>query len=157
GLKLVRRHVHEQTNFDLTLQITVDQGIHIDFHFNAELYDLSTIQLVAERYVRTLSAMLDAPLAPIAELDLVTEEEMDAIRRTFHNTEAAFPDCTIPALVWGRAAYHPERLAVIDEQTTLTYGQLMRQARGIAALLQMNGAAPQSRVALFVPRSAAMV
>jgi len=156
-LKLAKRYVHEQTNFDLSLQISVDQGVHIDVHYNTELYDRSTIQLAADRYVRTLHAMLAAPEDQLAALDIVTAEEMAAIATAFHRTAAPIPDCTIPALVWQQAERYPDRVAVAYEQQSWTYAQLMRQARKIAALLQENGAAPQSRVALFIPRSLELV
>ncbi|GAA0588571.1 non-ribosomal peptide synthetase [Streptomyces crystallinus] len=63
----------------------------------------------------------------------------------------------LPDLVARHAARTPNALAVVDGDTTLTYGRLDRAAGALAAYLREHGVAPGDRVALLTTRSARTV
>ncbi|OAR27001.1 non-ribosomal peptide synthetase module [Streptomyces sp. ERV7] len=63
----------------------------------------------------------------------------------------------LPDLVARHAARTPDALAVVDGDTTLTYGQLDRAGRALAAHLREHQVAPGDRVALLTTRSARTV
>lgn len=52
------------------------------------------------------------------------------------------------------AKRHTDRIAVIDGETAISYGELWRQSRGHAAALRSLGVRPGDRVALMVPNVA---
>ncbi|WP_369382442.1 non-ribosomal peptide synthetase [Streptomyces sp. cg36] len=63
----------------------------------------------------------------------------------------------LPELVARHAARTPNALAVVDGDTTFTYGQLDRAGRALAAHLREHGVATGDRVALLTARSARTV
>ncbi|WP_439940748.1 amino acid adenylation domain-containing protein [Streptomyces sp. BBFR115] len=64
---------------------------------------------------------------------------------------------TLHELVGERAARHPERLAVVSGDVTLSYAELDRRAARVAARLAARGAGPGSVVGVHVERSADLV
>ena len=66
-------------------------------------------------------------------------------------------DRSIQALVRARASANPDALAVAAPDATLTYGELLRRATALAALLRRAGVGQEVPVGLCLPRSAALV
>ncbi|OLZ48146.1 non-ribosomal peptide synthetase module [Streptomyces amritsarensis] len=60
---------------------------------------------------------------------------------------------TLPALVARHAALNPDALAVVDGDTSLTYGRLLQAGHALAARLRGHGVAHGDRVALLTARS----
>ncbi|MEV7510232.1 non-ribosomal peptide synthetase [Streptomyces sp. NPDC089922] len=60
---------------------------------------------------------------------------------------------SLPALVARHAALTPDALAVVDGDTTLTYGSLLRAGHALAARLRAHGVTRGDRVALLTARS----
>ncbi|WP_405427432.1 amino acid adenylation domain-containing protein [Streptomyces erythrochromogenes] len=69
--------------------------------------------------------------------------------------QSAAPDpaTSLPALVARHAELTPDALAVVDGDTTLTYGRLLRAGHALAARLRDHGVARGDRVALLTMRS----
>ncbi|THA86286.1 non-ribosomal peptide synthetase [Streptomyces sp. A0592] len=63
------------------------------------------------------------------------------------------PATTLPALVARHAALTPDALAVVDGDTTLTYGRLLQAGHALAARLREHAVARGDRVALLTARS----
>ncbi|MFD5411032.1 amino acid adenylation domain-containing protein [Streptomyces nojiriensis] len=63
----------------------------------------------------------------------------------------------LPALVARQAELTPDALAVVDGDTTLTYGRLLQAGRALAAHLRAHEVAPGDRVALLTTRSSRTV
>ncbi|MFJ6783391.1 amino acid adenylation domain-containing protein [Streptomyces yangpuensis] len=60
---------------------------------------------------------------------------------------------TLPALVARQAELTPDALAVVDGDTTLTYGRLIRAGHALATRLREHGVVRGDRVALLTARS----
>ncbi|MFF3722381.1 amino acid adenylation domain-containing protein [Streptomyces erythrochromogenes] len=63
------------------------------------------------------------------------------------------PATTLPALVARHAELTPDALAVVDGDTTLTYGRLLQAGHALAARLRDHAVARGDRVALLTTRS----
>ncbi|WP_043194544.1 non-ribosomal peptide synthetase [Streptomyces sp. NRRL F-2664] len=63
----------------------------------------------------------------------------------------------LPALVARHAALTPDALAVVDGDTTLTYGSLLQAGHALAARLRAHGVTRGDRVALLTARSSRTV
>ncbi|MFD3757691.1 amino acid adenylation domain-containing protein [Streptomyces sp. NPDC058622] len=64
---------------------------------------------------------------------------------------------TLPALLARHAELTPDALAVVDGDTTLTYGRLLQAGRALAARLRDHGVDRGDRVALLTARSSRTV
>lgn len=67
------------------------------------------------------------------------------------------PGTALPALVARHAELTPDALAVVDGDTTLTYGRLLRAGHALAAHLRAHDVARGDRVALLTARSSRTV
>ncbi|MFD7411705.1 amino acid adenylation domain-containing protein [Kitasatospora purpeofusca] len=77
---------------------------------------------------------------------------MTPSRSTAGTADLAAAPATVPALVARQAAERPEALAVTDGTTTLTYRELVDNARRLAAELTARGVAPGSAVGVLCAR-----
>ncbi len=77
----------------------------------------------------------------------------DAEREPLSTPAPEVPPRTLPEQLAERAARHPERPAVRCRNQALSYGELWRQARGLAAHLRQGGVGPETRVAVCLERS----
>ena len=75
----------------------------------------------------------------------------------WNDTASAFPRRTLHKLFEEQAAARPDAVAVVWDGGALSYGELDRQAGRIARRLRRLGVGPESRVALYLERSAEMV
>ncbi|WP_327281188.1 MULTISPECIES: non-ribosomal peptide synthetase [unclassified Streptomyces] len=82
-----------------------------------------------------------------------TPEPVPGSRSTRNTAPAPAPATTLPALVARHAEHTPDALAVVDGDTTLTYGQLLRSGRALAARLREHEVVRGDRVALLTARS----
>ncbi|MDX1532415.1 MAG: amino acid adenylation domain-containing protein, partial [Rhodothermales bacterium] len=107
-----------------------------------------------------LRAAATRPDAPIAELDLLPETERDRLA-SWNRTEADYDlGRTLPELLEAQAARTPDAVAVVAESgaaARLTYGELDRRVRALAARLQGLGVGRDDRVAVCMERSAELV
>ena len=142
------------SKFDLTLYVAEsDGGAQIDWVYNADLFDRELVEEVARQLARLLSQVAENPDAEIDGLSLLTPEAL-----------AVLPDPTVPLsdawhgavheLFLERARLHPERIAVVDEEASWTYGELAEAVRRLASRLRESGVQPGDRVAIYAHRSA---
>jgi amino acid adenylation domain-containing protein len=97
------------------------------------------------------------PSCPVSRLNLLGADETPRILDDWNDTELATPLSTLPALFAARVATRPDAVAVVFEQTRLTYAELNERANRLAHLLIEQGAGPEKVVALSVPRSTDMI
>ncbi|MFI7354020.1 amino acid adenylation domain-containing protein [Streptomyces avidinii] len=76
---------------------------------------------------------------------------------TLTTPQSADRATALPALVARHAELTPDALAVVDGDTTLTYGRLLRAGRALAAHLRAHEVARGDRVALLTARSSRTV
>ncbi|WP_437713070.1 amino acid adenylation domain-containing protein [Sorangium sp. So ce448] len=105
-----------------------------------------------------LEAMAARPRARLAELPLVGPAERRRLLTDLNATATASPPAAcVHELFEAHAAARPDALAVVCEETALTYGELDRKANQLARRLRALGVGPEDRVVLCIERSAEMV
>ena len=112
---------------------------------------------MAARLVRLLEAALAAPDRAIGSLDILAPAERHTILREWNDTAHPVPDATLPQLFAAQAARTPDAVAVVFEDTALTYAELDARANQLAHHLQGLGVGPEVVVGLCVERSLEMV
>ncbi|MEO6502208.1 MAG: amino acid adenylation domain-containing protein [Jatrophihabitantaceae bacterium] len=127
-------------------------GIQGAVTYSTDLFDRGSVELIAERLLRLLGAVLDQPGAPLSGIDILGDPERRLLEE-FNDTDADMPDCpTVAALFERQADRTPEALALVQGQTRWTYRELDERANQVAHLLRDLGAGPESMVGLCLAR-----
>nr|WP_277714046.1 non-ribosomal peptide synthase/polyketide synthase [Paenibacillus mucilaginosus] len=158
GFTITGAQVAEQTNYDFNLVIMPGAQLRIDCEFNAAVYDRETIERIQGHLVQVLEQAAGNPELRLEEMEVLTEAERGQILGAFNDTAAEYPQkATIISLFEEQAARTPERIAVLFEDASLTYGELNARANALARTLQAAGIGPDARAAVMTERSLEMI
>ncbi len=141
--------------YDLTLSITqAVSGIRVAWEYSTALFDESTIVRFSAHFNRLLEQIAANPDLPLAQLDLLTSKEK-ALMEQWNETQRPFPHhLCLHQLVSQQASQTPERIAVSDANTTLTYQELETQSNQLAHHLISLGVKPDTLMAVALERTA---
>ncbi len=160
GLKIAPEVMEVGTSkFDLDLEITEsEQGLEIQYSYNTDLFDRSTIERFAAHYGVLLGSIIATPNELISELPLLTEVERNQLLTQWNGVEAVYPSkqC-IHQLFEEQAVKNPDAVAVVFERKQLTYGALNRKSNQLAHFLRAQGVGPEVLVGICVERSLEMM
>ncbi|KAA2254442.1 amino acid adenylation domain-containing protein [Solihabitans fulvus] len=135
-----------------------DGGVDLCFDLNPELYGQDARADVPRRFLALLDALLAAgPAGPVAELDLVSDNERTLVLSTWNDTDDPVPGGVLAELIEEQVARTPEAVAVVHADRSLTYAELNRRANRLARLLVERGVGPERFVALAMPRTEELI
>ncbi|MCP3059808.1 non-ribosomal peptide synthase/polyketide synthase [Myxococcus sp. K38C18041901] len=160
GLRLEPTRAEGKTaKFDLTLEVTdTDDGFTGSLEFNSDLFDASTIDRMLGHLGALLESAVHAPERRWVDLEWMTPEERRQVVSEWNQTDR--PRSKEARLHHGfeaQARRTPDAVAVVAEQTQLTYRELERRANQLAWHLRARGVGPESRVAVCAERSLELV
>ncbi|APU21349.1 non-ribosomal peptide synthetase [Actinoalloteichus sp. GBA129-24] len=143
--------------FDLIFNIipVASGGAYGRLEYATELFDHTTAQSVAERYVRVLRQVVADPGTRLRGVDVLTGAERDRLAQ-LNETTAPVPAATLPELVAAQVVRTPDATAVSGE-TTLSYRELDARACRLAEILRDRGVGPDVLTAVALPRCADLV
>ncbi|MEU7481581.1 non-ribosomal peptide synthase/polyketide synthase [Lentzea sp. NPDC042327] len=144
--------------FDVSFQFQeVDGRLEAVLTYDTALFDTST----AERLVAHVGVLLDGATAepglPVADLPLLTDDELLDVLERWNDTGTASPVPAYHEVFQARAARTPDATALVDGLRSWTFAELNADANRIAHHLIAAGVGPESVVALALPRSAELV
>jgi amino acid adenylation domain-containing protein len=156
GIEVVS--VRERTNYPLALSVD-DTGTGFVFHVQAvaPASPEQVCTLVHTATEQLVIALETAPDAPMRAMQVLNEAARGQILAGWNDTARAVPAATLPMLFEARADECPDAVAVVFEDTGLSYAELNRRANQLARLLVSRGAGPESLVAVVMERSADLV
>ncbi|MFI9599854.1 amino acid adenylation domain-containing protein [Streptomyces sp. NPDC052043] len=132
-------------------------GIDAVVEFRTDLFDRSTVEMLGDRLVRFLQALVAEPDSPVRAFDMLSLPERRRLLHEWNDTECDVPAGTLVDLLERTAAEHPDAVAVCDGARSMTYRALHEAANRLARELIAGGAGPERVVALGMPRSAELV
>ncbi|MBQ0896940.1 amino acid adenylation domain-containing protein, partial [Micromonospora sp. U56] len=138
------------TKDDLAFDVTTGESRLV---YRTDLFDRGTAEAVVARYVRLLTAAVHDPGQRVSALPLLDDAERDLVLRAWNGEDAAPAFRSVIERVQRQAAATPDAVALICEAVSLTYAELNAAANRLARVLVARGAAPETRVALALPRS----
>ncbi|WP_141588881.1 non-ribosomal peptide synthetase/type I polyketide synthase [Myxococcus sp. AB056] len=158
GVKMVELDIGA-TKVDLSLELRETlEGLTGALEYPADLFDLSTVELMWERFVRLLHGIAANPSQRVSELPLLSDAERQRMLVEWNDTREPFAaDATLHGLFEAQAARTPDAVAVVAEGQQLTYAELEEQANQLAHHLRTLGVGPEVRVGLCVERSVELV
>jgi arthrofactin-type cyclic lipopeptide synthetase C len=147
--------VAQVAKFDLTLNLGEQgNGVAGSLDYATALFDESTVRRYLGYFETLLWAMVGNDQAPLAEVDLVGEGERQTLLHSFNATAADYPrELSVARLFEQRVALHPQALAAVHGQHSVSYCELNLQANRLAHYLIAEGVRPGACVAILLPRS----
>lgn len=140
----------------LTVTLTADpaRGIQGTVSCSSPPAGGAGARLLADRLVRALAAFRPNAQDRLSKIEILSAEERNRLVYGFNETARAGSDHTMPALVERQVQRTPDELAVVSDETALTYAELNARANRLAHYLISRGIGPEDRVALALPRCA---
>ncbi|CCH30005.1 non-ribosomal peptide synthetase [Actinosynnema sp. NPDC047251] len=135
----------ETSKFDLTFSVHEVPGVSgmAGFvEYRTDLFDQSTVDSMAARLVSLLRQACAEPDRVVGDLDVLLPGEQVAVPESL----------AAPLLPDVLAELPGSQIAVTDDHTSLTYGELRDRVYGLAHWLRDQGAGPERVVAITVPR-----
>ncbi|MEI2583975.1 non-ribosomal peptide synthetase, partial [Scytonema sp. PRP1] len=160
GLTVSRVAVETGTvKFDLSLSFqNTASGLIGNWEYNTDLFDGSTIALLAQHFQILLEGIVANPQQKVSSLPLLTAQERHQLLVEWNNTTKEYPkDKCIHQLFEEQVERSPSSVAIVFEEEQLTYQQLNARANRIAHYLQSLGVGSEVLVGICVERSVEMV
>ncbi|MGZ5620188.1 MAG: non-ribosomal peptide synthetase [Methylobacter sp.] len=147
------------TQFDLILELSEFPDSLIGrVGYATDLFEAATISRLIGHFQILLEGIIAHPDAHLSELPLLTERERRQQLVEWNHTATSFPrDKCVHELFAMQAAATPQALAVVHENSELTYAELNAQANRLAHYLCELGVKPDTRIAICAERSLNMV
>ncbi|WP_363322859.1 amino acid adenylation domain-containing protein [uncultured Alcanivorax sp.] len=144
--------------FELALDILEDeQQLQGFVGYDTGLFKPETIARLREHFGLLLEALLHDPQQLLADIDLLTDEEIRA-QQTFNATRKRWGDFTaVPKRLSLQAQKTPDAIALTMGEQQLSYAQLDRRVNQLANRLRRAGVKEEVRVAIGLPRSLELV
>lgn len=143
--------------FDVQIHIFPEnEGILAEFIFSKDLYDQKTIDSMMMVFKAILERGLKEPKVKISRLPLLTSESHTILQEfgLCKNEQTEYPrESSLIDIFRHQVATHPDRVAVKDSSTTLTYAQLDHQSDNLAYWLAKRCFAAETLVGVYANRS----
>ncbi|MEU8894146.1 amino acid adenylation domain-containing protein, partial [Streptomyces sp. NPDC048442] len=162
GLSATGRAVGLKTShFDLSMVLAerfdeagAPVGIGGGIEFATDLFDRSTAQDLATRFVRLVRELVSDPDRKLSSCDVLTAEERRRILVDWNDTARTFPTGTLSGLFEQQAARTPDAVALVFQDTRLSYAEVNAWANRLARHLTRLGVRAEQPVVVQLPRSA---
>ena len=144
------------SRFDLTVEAgEKDHQLQLDWEYNSDLFDASTIKRMQEHYRRLLEGALANPEQHISALDMMTGAEREELVATAGGDRMEYPrQACIHDLFAQQVARKPEAVAVVFGSEKLTYEELHVRSNRLANRLRALGVGPDVLAGICLERSA---
>ncbi|MGH3722096.1 MAG: non-ribosomal peptide synthetase [Pseudonocardiaceae bacterium] len=150
--------VDSNCRFDLELHLWEQcDELHGGLVFATDLFDRASVQALATRFIRLLEAIVTDLDQPLWRIDILSGEERHRLLVDYNNTARPVTQAGLPELFQAQVAATPDAVAVVFEDTTLTYTQLNTASNQLAHQLIGLGVGRESAVAVLLERSVALV
>ncbi|OTA15175.1 Amino acid adenylation [Xenorhabdus vietnamensis] len=160
GLVLDERPlIRDSSYFDLTLTLDeTENGLVGDLEYASDLFDHTTIERMVSHLNTLLAAMAADDSQRVAELPLMTPQQSKQLLVNFNDTALPYQqDKLIHQLFEQQTQSMPDAIALVYQDTQLSYAELNQRANQLAHSLIAFGIRPDDRVALCVGRSLDMI
>ncbi|MEU8898016.1 non-ribosomal peptide synthase/polyketide synthase, partial [Nocardia sp. NPDC048505] len=128
------------------------------FTYATDLFDRSTVQGFADRFVRLLTEIVADPGTAVGDLEILDPAERFALVERDATVRQLDSSATLATLLAGTIAADPKATALVtDDGAQLTYAELDARVNRLARHLISLGVGPESRVGLAIRRSVDLV
>ena len=148
---------HEETNYPLTLSVTLEDRLIVEFSYQGEHFESAQIERLAAHYRVVLTALAEQPERAVGEIELLSEAEKKQLTEWGVNS-TRYPDIEpVHRLIERQVQIDPTATALIFDDEHLSYAELNVRCNRLAHYLIDLGAKPEAKVGIAVERSIEMV
>ena len=143
------------SQFDLTLMMSKSEGqYHGIVEYNDYLFKPGTIKRMFGSFEMLLNEAVAYPDRPISGLQLVEQDELHRLVYELNQTQLEFPrEKCMHQLFEEQAGQTPDAVAVVHDDTSITYLELNERANALARHLKQLGVGPEIRVGILMEKS----
>ncbi|MBB6112602.1 amino acid adenylation domain-containing protein [Mucilaginibacter lappiensis] len=139
-LKITNVEVEENNNYLLSVQASLHQQLIIDFNFNESLLDAGYIEMIKGHLRIVFEQVLREPFLKLSDINVLTKAEERELLYDFNATEKVYPsDKTVVSLFEEQVNIRPDDVAIVFENSQLTYSELNIRADQLALDLKGYG------------------
>ncbi|WP_192560200.1 non-ribosomal peptide synthase/polyketide synthase [Pseudomonas allokribbensis] len=158
GLRFTDVTNHEQTNYPLTLAVSMGDTLSLHFSYGRAHFAEVDIARLGEHLHNLLTQMMQGGALALGQLELLSSEEQQQQVEQWNATATEYPlSRSVHSLIEEQVRATPDALALVFGEQRLTYAQLNARANQLAAVLIEHGVGPEVLVGISVERSLEMV
>ncbi len=149
----------ESVHFDIFMNLNeMADGLIVDCDYNADLFEEATMRVWLRSFEALLENIAHDTSASLNSFSMLGEDDLNTILYQWNDTQRDF-DKTLKLhdLVEQQATKTPEATAVIGEDRSFSYQELLDRADNFAKLLSENGVKKGGLVGVYCERSAEVV
>lgn len=149
------RHGVNSANSDVEMIADLKGDVlNLSLRYNAALFERSTAERIMGHFTRLLTAQSESPDMAVMNLPMLSDAEYHEIVHEWNQSSVSYDyNTALHTMIAKVAQENSSAVAVTDTVTSLTYGELMEQATGLAYELISLGVQPDSFVGIYVDRS----
>ncbi|MFE5789874.1 amino acid adenylation domain-containing protein [Rhodococcus erythropolis] len=119
--------------------------------YATDLFDRSTVESFAEKFVMLLEQLTEDPASVIGDVDILNRDEQNLLAPV-RGLAAAHP-VTLSELIHAAVSSNPTGIAFLWNDRAVTYAEADELSTRLAHVIAERNAAPETFVALALPRS----
>ena len=124
------------SKFDLTLFVTRrEEGYHLELEYRSDLFLEETIRSWLADFAAFVGNLTDNPTKPVGEISCVSEGQLHAQKVCSTSGMLRTQERSLVELLMKSFSQHPDRVALSDGTTELTYRELEQSAATVAGEL----------------------
>jgi len=144
--------------FDLTLFVEeTSDGLHCGWEYATDLFSGQSIARMSEHFRVLLESIVAQPALPISQLSMLTAEELEQLQRWNAPETVPVGERTLLDLFEEQTMAMPNNVAIIFEDTELSYAELNKQANQLGNHLLSLDLPSCALIAVVVERSPLMI
>ncbi len=150
---------HTSSKFDLAFNFFESEvGLLGRMEYATDLFDISTIERLAQSYRQVLRAVREDPAVPISELPMMSEADRHRQLTEWNATAREYPrDRCVHEVFAQHAAHTPHAIALDFGEEKLSYRELDERANRLAHYLRRHSVGPGIIVGVCMRRSPEMI
>ncbi len=152
------REAVDTVKFDIELSLNEHAGeIHCALNFRTELFDVSTMEAMAEHYSFLLHSVVQQPEQNISALAILSPAQLAALDQWNETAIEYDLDQVVSQLFEMQVTQTPNNIAIRLGDQTLQYSELNEKANQLAHYLIERGVKPDGLVGICMKRSIEMI
>ncbi|MBV4490401.1 non-ribosomal peptide synthetase [Pseudomonas oryzicola] len=158
GLQFGTVEVREQTNYPLTVLVSLGDSLAIQYRHDCAYWRDEAIEQLAAHFATLLDALVSDPQAALGDLPLLDAAQQQRIVQDWNRTAASYPaERCVHQLFEAQVDSAPDAVALIHGEQSLTYAALNARANQLAHRLREAGVGPEVLVGVAMTRGLDMV